>query len=77
MLPGTVPSGTSPAAELKTIPGRQPRPDEDVPGCSFAARCPLAISRCTAERPALTAAAAGGKVACFVVTGAITGEAVR
>jgi len=77
VLPGTVPSGTSPAAELKTIPGRPPRPDEDVPGCSFAARCPLAISRCTAERPALTAAAAGGKVACFVVTGAITGEAVR
>ena len=77
VLPGTVLSGTAPDAELSTIPGRPPRPDEDVPGCSFAARCPLAISRCTAERPALTAAAAGGKVACFVVTGATTGEAVR
>jgi oligopeptide/dipeptide ABC transporter ATP-binding protein len=77
VLPGTVLSGTSPAAELSTIPGRPPRPDEDVPGCAFAARCPLAVSRCTAERPALSAAAAGGKVACFVVTGATTGEAVR
>jgi hypothetical protein len=37
----------------------------------------VAISRCTAERPALTATAAGGQVACFVVTGATTGEAVR
>jgi oligopeptide/dipeptide ABC transporter ATP-binding protein len=77
VLPGTVLAGTSPAPELSTIPGRPPRPDEDVPGCSFAARCPLAISRCTAERPALTATAAGGQVACFVVTGATTGEAVR
>jgi oligopeptide/dipeptide ABC transporter ATP-binding protein len=77
VLPGTVLSGTSPAAELSTIPGRPPRPDEDVPGCSFAARCPLAVSRCAAERPALSAAAAGGKVACFAVTGATTGEAVR
>ena len=70
-------AGTSPAAGLSTIPGRPPRPDEDVPGCAFAARCPLAISRCTAERPVLTAAAAGGQVACFVVTGATTGEVVR
>jgi oligopeptide/dipeptide ABC transporter ATP-binding protein len=77
VLPGTVPAGTSPAAGLSTIPGRPPRPDEDVPGCAFAARCALAISRCTTERPALTAAAAGGQVACFVVTGATTGEAVR
>jgi oligopeptide/dipeptide ABC transporter ATP-binding protein len=70
-------AGTSPAGGLSTIPGRPPRPDEDVPGCAFAARCPLAISRCTAERPVLTAAAAGGQVACFVVTGATTGEVVR
>jgi len=77
VLPGTALAGTSPAAELSTIPGRPPRPDEDVPGCAFAARCPVAISRCTAERPALTATAAGGQVACFVVTGATTGEAVR
>ena len=34
VLPGTVLSGTSPAAELSTIPGRPPRPDEDVPGCA-------------------------------------------
>jgi len=77
VLPGTAPAGTSPAAELSTIPGRPPRPDEDVPGCAFAARCPVAISRCTAERPALTATPAGGQVACFVATGATTGEAVR
>jgi peptide/nickel transport system permease protein len=77
VLPGTALAGTSPAAELSTIPGRPPRPDEDVPGCAFAARCPVAISRCTAERPALTATAADGQVACFVVTGATTGEAVR
>ena len=67
----------SQAGELSTIPGRPPRPDEDVPGCAFAARCPLAVSRCTTERPVLSATAAGGRVACFVVTGATTGEAVR
>jgi oligopeptide/dipeptide ABC transporter ATP-binding protein len=77
-LLASVPVLAGPAAgELSTIPGRPPRPDEDVPGCAFAARCPLAISRCTTERPVLSATAAGGRVACFVVTGATTGEAVR
>jgi oligopeptide/dipeptide ABC transporter ATP-binding protein len=42
-------SGTAQASELSTIPIRPPPPDEDLPGCAFAARCALAISRCTAE----------------------------
>jgi len=67
----------APPAELSSIPGRPPRPDEQIQGCAFAPRCPLVIDRCRTERPELEAIEAGGKVACFVVTGSITESAVR
>jgi oligopeptide/dipeptide ABC transporter ATP-binding protein len=69
-------SGTQ-QAELSTIPGRPPRPDEQTAGCAFAPRCPLVIDRCRAERPELEAIEAGGKVACFVVAGSISERAIR
>lgn len=38
---------------LVPIPGRMPRPGEQLPGCLFAPRCPLARERCVEEHPPL------------------------
>lgn len=52
----------TPGAGLPTpLPGAPPRAADDVVGCAFAARCPLADARC-AERPQLAAG-----VACWQV----------
>jgi len=48
---------------LPTIPGVVPGIDDRPAGCLFAPRCRFAVARCTAERPALTAAF-GAKVRC-------------
>ncbi|MER7500934.1 dipeptide/oligopeptide/nickel ABC transporter permease/ATP-binding protein [Nonomuraea pusilla] len=50
---------------LATIPGRQPSPTEDGPGCAFAARCDLANDRCAAERPPLVPYGPARRVACW------------
>ena len=42
-----------PRALLVSIPGTPPSPLEARAGCSFAARCPLAIDRCLHESPEL------------------------
>jgi peptide/nickel transport system ATP-binding protein len=39
-------------------------PDPAAHGCPFAHRCPLAVSICRTEMPALEPAAGGGRVAC-------------
>jgi oligopeptide/dipeptide ABC transporter ATP-binding protein len=53
---------------MATLPGQPPRPQEVLPGCAFAPRCPRAAQRCRHELPALLGAgigaAAGGAVAC-------------
>ncbi len=41
------------AAGGSVAQGELPSPLDPPPGCAFAARCPQATSRCTAERPAL------------------------
>ena len=38
---------------LVPIPGRMPRAGEQLPGCLFAPRCPLARERCVEEHPPL------------------------
>jgi oligopeptide/dipeptide ABC transporter ATP-binding protein len=49
------------------IRGEIPSPVNLKPGCRFASRCPLAESRCHAERPLLrTVAASGHQVACHL-----------
>ncbi len=54
------------ARPLATIPGRAPGPFDHSPGCPFAARCPLATSRCRTERPLLERLdPAGHRVACW------------
>jgi len=50
---------------LAVIPGRPVDPADVPPGCAYAARCPLASSRCRTEDPPLEADAAGRRVACW------------
>jgi len=51
---------------LSGIPGRPPAPGEDLPGCSFAPRCPVAIDRCRREQPELVSLGGDDRVSCFV-----------
>ncbi len=51
-------------AALLPVPGSAPRPGERPAGCVFAPRCPIAIERCAAERPDLSAPAPGRQVRC-------------
>ncbi|MET9341113.1 dipeptide/oligopeptide/nickel ABC transporter permease/ATP-binding protein [Nonomuraea sp. NPDC003804] len=53
---------------LASIPGRQPGPAEVGEGCAFAGRCPLATSRCVAERPPLEEHGKAHRVACWEVS---------
>ena len=46
-------------------PGRPVGPAEVPTGCAYAARCPLASTRCTTEEPPLETDAAGRRVACW------------
>ncbi len=46
------------------IPGAPPNLTTDIPGCRFAARCPLATDECTAQFPPLRPAAGGRLVRC-------------
>jgi peptide/nickel transport system ATP-binding protein len=51
---------------LAEIKGHVPRPGFLPKGCAFEPRCPIAISRCATERPALDAVDAGAHTAaCF------------
>ena len=54
---------------LADIPGLVPPLSALPPGCAFAPRCPKVMDICRRERPALRAAGAGRRVACFAVQG--------
>jgi oligopeptide/dipeptide ABC transporter ATP-binding protein len=56
---------TDRSAELATIPGRPPAPDDLPAGCPFAARCPVATDRCVQEMPPLDPLADGHLAACW------------
>ncbi len=62
-------------AEVAGIRGRPPAPGEELPGCPFADRCPIAFDRCRRERPELVDTGDGARVACFAAVGG-TSEAV-
>ena len=51
---------------LPDIPGDPPDPGRLTPGCPFAARCPVAVERCTGEAPALLPLAPRRRVACHL-----------
>jgi oligopeptide/dipeptide ABC transporter ATP-binding protein len=53
------------AQPLAVIPGRPVDPADLPPGCAYAARCPLASTRCLTEDPELVTDAAGRRVACW------------
>lgn len=51
--------------DLAQIDGAMPRPGQLPGGCSFHPRCPVAIPRCTRERPEL-ARAGEGQASCWI-----------
>jgi len=65
LLAATPDIARGPDESLPTIDGRVPGPEENLPGCYFASRCPLATSRCREERPPLLNLDATRKVACW------------
>ncbi|HMM35853.1 MAG TPA: ABC transporter ATP-binding protein [Thermoanaerobaculia bacterium] len=50
----------------KGIEGSAAVPGAGLPGCRFAPRCPVAVERCSRERPGLSPVA-GGRAACHLV----------
>jgi oligopeptide transport system ATP-binding protein len=58
----SVPQGT--AGDLPVIAGSPPPANQELPGCPFAPRCPLAIDQCRVTRPALDPVAPGRTAAC-------------
>ncbi len=64
-LMGAAPRLLGNPERLATIPGRIPPPSEEIAGCRFRDRCPLAESRCAAPAP-LRGVAAGHAVRCWL-----------
>ncbi len=52
-LLGSLPGAAPPRSRLSALEGSPPAPGEEVSGCRFHPRCPLASARCTSEDPAL------------------------
>jgi peptide/nickel transport system ATP-binding protein len=50
---------------LQEIPGIVPSLREEIPGCAFAPRCPVAAETCTHARPPLVAHAPNHRAACW------------
>lgn len=64
-LMAAVPRMDAIKGRLAAIPGSVPPPWEQVVGCRFAARCPLADDRCHTERPDLREITPGHQIACW------------
>jgi len=58
--------------EVAGIRGRPPASGEELAGCPFADRCPLAFDRCRRERPELVDLGDGDRVACFAAGGGLS-----
>jgi len=56
--------GTAGSSDALREAGNEPRQAAGEPGCLFRTRCPHAVARCTAERPAWEEAGAERSVAC-------------
>ena len=59
----SVPTSTS-SGRLRVIEGAVPRPYDEITGCAFAPRCPLARERCRSEQPAMLDAGKGQRSRC-------------
>jgi len=55
----------APKADLATIEGTVPTPNEFGVGCRFVERCPLATDKCRTEQPPLFDCGAGHRSACW------------
>ena len=64
-LLAALPGAGSRRGALASLAGTVPSPFEDVPGCRFAARCPLAEPRCADGRPPMLELTAGHGAACL------------
>jgi len=66
-LLGSTPSLDSAIDEMKPIPGDKPDPVDEIIGCSYSSRCPLADDRCVEEKPPLDPIEGSEthRVACF------------
>ena len=64
-LIGSVPRLRGGDKRLATIPGRIPRPSDEIEGCRFRPRCPLAEARCVSA-PELRRDATGHAAKCWL-----------
>jgi oligopeptide/dipeptide ABC transporter ATP-binding protein len=64
-LIGSVPRLRNNAARLLTIPGRIPGPGDEIEGCRFRPRCPMAEGRCIVS-PSLEASKGGHAAKCWL-----------
>jgi oligopeptide/dipeptide ABC transporter ATP-binding protein len=64
-LLATIPRFEGDRVTVSTIPGQIPDLSELPPGCPFAPRCAMALSRCVAEEPPETVLAGGHRFACW------------
>ncbi|GHC35771.1 MULTISPECIES: ABC transporter ATP-binding protein [Gemmobacter] len=67
LLLETIPNVTAPRRDREPQAGEVPSPLKPPSGCTFHPRCPQADSRCSAERPEMTAMPDGSRVACHRV----------
>ncbi len=63
-LLGALPTATA-GRRLTPILGRVPSPEEAMPGCRFAPRCPFEVGRCRAQEPGLSRMPGGEEAACW------------
>ncbi len=70
----TIPGRGTRGKPLKTIEGLPPNLQEDITGCPFAPRCPLASECCTRVKPELRRAGGSHYAACHFAPGWDSGE---
>jgi peptide/nickel transport system ATP-binding protein len=52
-------------SRLPEIPGMVPSLSQNLTGCSFAPRCPIAIARCNVDQPPMVELSSGHRAACW------------
>ncbi len=66
LLLRSIPTVDQRGQRLAAISGAVPRPDEKIPGCRFASRCPLAQPQCRAAAPSFRDLGQGHGAACHL-----------
>jgi peptide/nickel transport system permease protein len=66
LLAAVPPVRPEPGARFATMPGVAARGPDDLPGCSFAPRCPWREPRCQHDRPLPEPVGDGRRCACWV-----------